>query len=98
MVLRLVRGLLLSLIHIYIADVFDTLIVRDIRKKYKIRNMQLMDRLVDFLMDNISNLTSARSIKNAFRGAQEKVNHVTISAYMQYPVSYTHLVCLFASQ
>lgn len=68
----------------YIADVFDTLIVRDIRKKYKIRNMQLMDRLVDFLMDNISNLTSARSIKNAFSGVQEKVNHVTISSYIQY--------------
>ena len=46
--------------------------------------MQLMDRLVDFLMDNISNLTSARSIKNAFSGVQEKVNHVTISSYMQY--------------
>lgn len=68
----------------YIADVFDTLIVRDIRQKYKIRNMQLMDRLIDFLMDNISNLTSARSIKNAFSGVQEKVNHVTISSYMQY--------------
>ena len=68
----------------YIADVFDTLIVRDIRRKYKIRNMQLMDRLVDFLMDNISNLASARSIKNAFSSVQEKVNHVTISSYMQY--------------
>ena len=68
----------------YIADVFDTLIVRDIRRKYKIRNMQLMDRLVDFLMDNISNLTSARSIKNAFSSVQEKVNHVTISSYLQY--------------
>jgi len=68
----------------YIADVFDTLIVRDIRKKYKIRNMQLMNRLVDFLMDNISNLTSARSIKNAFSNVQEKVNHVTISSYLQY--------------
>ncbi len=68
----------------YIADVFNTLIVRDIRKKYKIRNMQLMDRLVDFLMDNISNLTSARNITNTFSGLKEKVNHVTISAYMQY--------------
>ena len=68
----------------YIADVFDTLIVRDIRKKYKIRNMQLMDRLVDFLMDNISNLTSARNITNTFSGFKEKVNHVTISSYMQY--------------
>lgn len=68
----------------YIADVFNTLIVRDIRQKYKIRNMQLMDRLVDFLMDNISNLTSARNITNAFNGLKEKVNHVTISAYIQY--------------
>lgn len=68
----------------YIADVFNTLIVRDIRKKYKIRNMQLMDRLVDYLMDNISNLTSARNIANAFSVLNEKVNHVTVSSYIQY--------------
>ena len=68
----------------YIADVFDTLIVRDIRKKYKIRNMQLMERIVDFLMDNISNLSSARSIMNTLSGTREKVNHVTVSSYMQY--------------
>ena len=68
----------------YIAEVFDTLIVRDIRKKYKIRNMQLMERIVDFLMDNISNLSSARGIADALSGTKEKVNHVTISAYMQY--------------
>ncbi len=68
----------------YLSDVFNTLIVRDIQKKYKLRNMQLMNRLVDFLMDNISNLTSARSIKNSLAAAQEKVNHVTISAYIQY--------------
>ena len=68
----------------YIADVFDTLIVRDIRKKYKIRNMQLMDRIVDFLMDNISNLSSARSITNTLSSIKEKVNHVTVSSYIQY--------------
>lgn len=68
----------------YTADVFNALIVRDIRKKYKIRNMQLMDRIVDFLMDNICNLTSARNIAAALRGVNEKANHVTISSYMQY--------------
>lgn len=68
----------------YIAEVFDTLIVRDIRKKYKIRNTQLMDRVVDFLMDNISNLSSARSITNTLTGVKEKVNHNTIGSYMQY--------------
>ncbi|MBE5751200.1 MAG: ATP-binding protein [Clostridiales bacterium] len=68
----------------YIAEVFDTLIVRDIRRKYKIRNTQLMDRVVDFLMDNISNLSSARSITNTLMGVKEKVNHNTIGSYMQY--------------
>ena len=68
----------------YIADVFHTLIVRDIRQKYKIRNTALMDRLADFLTDNISNLTSARKIADTFNSNQDKVNHKTIGAYIGY--------------
>lgn len=68
----------------YIADVFNTLIIRDIRKKYKIRNTQLMDRLVDFLMDNVSNLSSARNITNTLGSVNEKIHHTTVGSYMQY--------------
>ncbi len=68
----------------YIEEIFNTLIVRDIRTKYKIRNTALMDRLSDFLMDNISNLTSARTIANTFNRHSDKINHKTIGAYMQY--------------
>lgn len=68
----------------YIADVFDTLIIRDIRQKYKIRNVPLMNGIADFLMDNISNLSSARSIASALMGAHETANHNTINTYIQY--------------
>ena len=68
----------------YISDVFDTLVVRDIQKKYSIRNMPLMEQLCDFLIDNISNLASARSIAKAFISAQVKTNDRTISAYLKY--------------
>ncbi len=68
----------------YIAEVFNTLIIRDIRQKYKIRNTALMDRLSDFLMDNISNLTSARTIADTFNSNKDKINHKTIGSYMQY--------------
>lgn len=68
----------------YISDVFDTLIVRDIQRKYKIRNMSFMEQLCDFLIDNISNLTSARSIAKTFLAAQIKTNDRTISAYLKY--------------
>ena len=68
----------------YIKDVFDTLVVRDIRQKYGIKKTQLMDRLVDFLMDNISNLTSARNIAETLNANQDKTNHKTIEKYIQY--------------
>lgn len=68
----------------YISDVFDTLIVRDIQKKYSIRNMPLMEQLCDFLIDNISNQASARSIVKAFATQQVKTNDRTISAYLKY--------------
>ena len=68
----------------YISDVFDTLIVRDIQKKYSIRNMSLMEQLCDFLIDNISNQASARSITKAFASQQVKTNDRTISAYLKY--------------
>lgn len=68
----------------YIKDIFDTLIVRDIRQKYKIRNTTLMDKLVDFLMDNVSNLTSSRNIAETLTSNEDKINHKTINSYIEY--------------
>jgi len=68
----------------YINEVYHTLIVRDIRTKYHIRNVALMDRISDFLMDNISNLTSARSLADTFNSNKDKINHKTVGSYMQY--------------
>ncbi|MDO5562440.1 MAG: ATP-binding protein [Synergistaceae bacterium] len=68
----------------YIADVFNTLIVRDIRRKYKIRNTALMDQIVDFMMDNISNLSSSRNIADILSKSQNKISHKTVGMYMQY--------------
>lgn len=68
----------------YIADVWNTLIVRDIQRKYRIRNTHLLEQVTDFLMDNVSNLTSARNIADVINAHNEKTNHVTISSYVQY--------------
>lgn len=68
----------------YVADVIDTLIVRDIKQKYKIRNPILMNRIVDFLMDNISNLTSARNIADSLTNHKDKINHRTVGHYIEY--------------
>lgn len=68
----------------YIEDVFNTLILRDIRQKYKIRNTVLMDRIVEFLMDNVSNLTTSRNIADTLTSNKDKINHKTVSSYLEY--------------
>lgn len=68
----------------YIENVFDTLILRDIGQKYNIKNPDLMNRIAQFLMDNISNLTSARSIADTLVSNKDRINHKTVGKYLQY--------------
>lgn len=68
----------------YIEDVFDTLIVRDIRQKYKIRNMTLMNHISEFMMDNVSNLSSTRQIADTLTRNKYKINHKTVGKYLEY--------------
>lgn len=68
----------------YIAEVFNTLILRDIVSKYELRNTALLDKVTDFLMDNIANLSSPHSIAKALSDERERENNVTISAYVKY--------------
>ena len=68
----------------YILEVYKTLILRDINEKYKIRNEDLLDSLTNFMMDNISNITSVRNITNSLKRADDTLNHKTIGSYIQY--------------
>ena len=68
----------------YVADVFNTLILRDVKQKYGIRNMPLLDKLSDFLMDNISNPTSVRSLERSLKMSGENVTNVTLGKYLSY--------------
>lgn len=68
----------------YIANVYDTLIMRDIQQKYKIQNTVVLQHLSDFLLDNISRLTTSRSIANTLTSNKLEANHKTIGAYLGY--------------
>ena len=68
----------------YIRDVYNTLILRDIVQKFKIRKPALIERVSDFLMDNISNITSARSITESISRGETPASNVTVTAYMKY--------------
>ena len=68
----------------YINEVYNDLIVRDIQQKYNIQNISLMDSLTEFMMDNVSNLTSYRKIANILNQANINTNDKTIANYINY--------------
>ena len=68
----------------YIKDVYTTIIKRDLVDKYGIKEESLLDSLTDYMMDNISNLTSASKISNVFKQNKVETNHITIGNYMKY--------------
>ena len=68
----------------YLNEVFETLIVRDIQQKYKIKNISLLDTLNDFLVDNISSEVSARSVANTLTSKGSKTDDKTVSSYIKY--------------
>ena len=68
----------------YIKNVFSTLIVRDKKQKYKIRNTDLLEKLNDFLMNNISTKVSTQKLANTLISNKQKVNNKTIGSYLNY--------------
>ncbi len=64
------------------SEVLNALIVRDIVKKYKLRNEPLLHELIDFLMDNIGNVTSVRTITDTLSSNKTKADHKTVGKYL----------------
>ncbi len=65
-------------------EVIDTIIKRDLVDKYKIRNKKALNNVVDFLMDNVANLTSSNNISVEITKNDEPITNKTVSNYIRY--------------
>jgi len=68
----------------YITDLYDTMIIRDIEQKYNIKNLPILQKVSDYLIDNISRLTTGRTITNTLISARQDTSNKTIEAYLSY--------------
>ncbi len=68
----------------YIRDVYKTMIVRDIVQRNRIQNIPLLDSISDFLIDNISRLTSYRSVTDTLNSNKANTNDKTVGSYIKF--------------
>ena len=68
----------------YIKEVYETIVNRDLVQKYNLPDTQVLRQLSEFLMDNISNLTSPNKVSDILTTNEVPTNHVTIGKYIKY--------------
>ena len=69
----------------YLDDLFNSIFYKDIVKRYHIRDIDILERLIIFIFDNIGNIFSATSIMEFYKKEMNiKISNKTITNYLKY--------------
>lgn len=65
-----------------VSDIYSSIVLKDIIQKNNIRNIELLNRIIMFVIDNIGNIFSAKKIADYFKSQQRKVDTNTVYNYL----------------
>ena len=65
-------------------DIYSSTILRDTVQRHKIRDIELLERIVKFVFENIGNNFSAKNIADYFKSQIRKVDLNTVYNYLIY--------------
>lgn len=68
----------------YLYDLYSTIVLNDILYKNKVKDLYLLERLMEFMISNIGQLFSANSISKYIKNENRKTTPHTIINYMDY--------------
>lgn len=68
----------------YLSDTYDAIVVKDIIQRNNIKDIGLLNMILAFLMDNIANQFSARSISAALKANGFNTTVETVISYIDY--------------
>lgn len=68
----------------YLYDLYSTIVLNDILYKNKVKDLDLLERLMEFMISNIGQLFSANSISKYIKNENRKTTSHTIINYMDY--------------
>ncbi len=63
-------------------DIYSSVILRDVIKRYKFRDIELLERIVKYIFNNIGNKFSAKNISDFFKSQNRKLDINTIYNYL----------------
>lgn len=65
-----------------VSDIYASAILRDTVQRHGIRNVELLERVVKFVFDNVGNTFSAKSVADYFKSQQRRMDLNTVYNYL----------------
>lgn len=63
-------------------DIYSSVILRDTVQRYKVRDVELLERVIKYAFDNIGNTFSGKNVADYFKSQQRKVDVNTVYNYL----------------
>lgn len=67
----------------YIDGILDTLVLRDIVQRHKIKDVSVLNRVLNFIMDSTGSLVSIKKIADYLKSQGLRIGNETVSQYIQ---------------
>lgn len=68
----------------YLSDLFNSVQLKDIVKRNKVRDVDLLERIIAYIMSNVGTTFSATSLVKFFKSEQRTVSTETVLNYIKY--------------
>ena len=71
-----------SAVYPYLLDIYNSVLLKDVISRYRIRDIELLERTVHFLMNNVGNIFSAKRISDFLKNQNRRLSVETIYNYL----------------
>lgn len=74
-----------SLVNDYLQSIYDTVVIKDIAQRYKLRNLHNLYRVISFVFDSVGSYISPSNIALSLnKNSQKTISHNTICKYLDF--------------
>lgn len=67
----------------YLLDIYQSVLLRDVIRRNQVRDIALLENIVKYLMDNIGNIFSAKTISDFLKNQGRKLSTETVYNYLK---------------
>ncbi len=76
-----------EIVYGYLKSIYNTIILKDIVSRYNIRDIDFLERLVEYLSDNLGSYVSSKKISDFLKAQRVSLSVNTVMNYLKYLIN-----------